>query len=200
MNHQGQLIRLKRLTNDIVNERIALMGGAPGARTGKHAELAQKIDAWSQTVEELTAALGRSLKSRSHFNHMVYQQQRFSPHAYSARQSFQSKEANIRDVSQALMDLEEALRDLMSAFFTGNGPEAKALEGIADVMSNWMKRVKHADEGIMGPVPVQLQTAVVQAYEQSPAGGARSAPPTVIDIFTLLLAYIVLLKSFNKSK
>ncbi|MFP7673094.1 hypothetical protein ACG74X_07015 [Marivita sp. S0852] len=197
MTHEGQLIRLKRLTHDIVVERHKLMGDPPAPHTAAHTAMSQKIDSWSHIFEELSASLGRSLKSRSHLNHMIYQQQRFSPNAYSARQSFQSKQSNIRDVAAALSNLEEALRDLIETFYAGQPAEIAAMEAFSDVVTNWLERVKHTEDGIMGPVPVELQTAVVKIYDSAPASGKPSVPLTVVDIVTLLLAYFVLLKSLN---
>lgn len=196
MSHQTKLFGIRRMAQDIERERVKLLGGAPGKDSAEFIALTGKIDAWQLRFE----AIKKDLKSQSHFNHMMHRKQRFSPNAYAAGQQLRSKEANVRELSLALADMEAKLRDLIVALFGGKGGAVAALEAIGHVMGNWLQSSKHSGEGLLGPAPAQLQGTVAEIRSHtpgpSPAGGTPPMP--VVDLFTLILAYFALLKSLSR--
>lgn len=196
MNHQAKIIGMRRLAHSIEAERIKIMAGVPDKTTHAHVELTQKIESWQRTFLALT----KELKSQSHFNHMIYEKNRFSSNAHAARDRFRSGQHNVQELSQALLDVEQSLRNLAAAFFGGKGGAAAALEGIAHVMGNWQEATKHSKEGLTGQAPSQLQAAVVEVRAHLPSQSPAMPAPGVIDIFTLILAYFAFIKSHARNR
>lgn len=196
MSHQTQLFGLRALAGQIDAERIKLMGDRPKPGDAAHIALQRKIDGWTLQI----TGIEKDLKSRSHFNRMIYETNRFGAHGYAAKQSFNSKEGNVRALSDALAAVARVLVTLITDLYAGPGGEERALKGMEHALSNWLESVKHSEEGVMGAVPFNVQNAVqeVQVRATQPADGPTMPAPGVVDIFTLILAYFVLLKSLNK--
>lgn len=196
MSHQTQLFGLRALAGQIEAERIKLMGDRPKPGDSAHIALQRRIDGWKMQI----VGIEKDLKSRSHFNRMIYDNNRFGDHAYAAKQSFNSKEGNVRELSSALAAVAQVLVTLITDLYAGPSGEERALKGMEHALSNWLQSVKHSEEGVMGAVPFNVQNTVreVQVRAAQPAEGPMMPAPGVVDIFTLILAYLVLLKSLNK--
>ena len=195
MSHQMKLFAIRALGDQIEAERIKIMGIMPEQGKAAFQSLEAKIDGWKARIE----AVQKDLKSQSHFNHMIHQQNRFGAGAYAARQSFQSREGNVKELSDALGDVAAKLQDLIAALWGGKPREARALEAMKHALGNWLKTTKHTEQGVIGqPAPHQLQATVQEIRSQVPQGPAGPPAPGVVDIFTLILAYFVLLKSLSK--
>lgn len=193
MGHEAKLFALSNLASEIENERVKLLSNMPKPGSHSHNEIKRKIERWQQAIKNVQ----RDLKSQSHFNHMIHQQNRFGPGSFSANQQLKSREGNVAQLSDALYKVAMALAELMQALVDGPNAETRALEGIKRALSDWQKSAKSQEEGMMGPAPQELQTTIRQLESQMPRGTALSAPG-VIDIFTLILSLFVLLKSQKK--
>ncbi len=193
VSHQAKLFALQNLYSQIESERVKLLGSMPKPQTHGHNEVERKIETWKQTIKNVE----RDLKSQSHFNHMVHQQNRFGPGSYSAGQRLASQESNVAELSDALGKVAVALVDLITTLYGGPAGEARALEGLKHALNNWMKAAKNTEQGMMGAAPQELTATVRQLESQMPRGGTPTGPG-VIDIFTLILSFFVLIKSLNK--
>lgn len=184
MGHETELYGIRKLSNQIEAERVKLLGDTPTKHTASYDALEQKITDWERRFVDLKQIWERTLKSRSHFNHMMYRTQRF--------------EANVAEVSKAVAELERRLRDLLHAFLSGNASKT-ALDAIGGVIENHMKTC-HESDGLTSIPTMPLQNAVAEIRADTghqPAAGGGPAFP-VIDIFTLILAYFALLKKLSK--
>lgn len=198
MGHETELFGIRKLSNQIESERVKLIGDTPSKHSAAYDALEQKITDWERRFVDLKHTWERTLKSRSHFNHMMYQTQRFGANAYSERQRLQSREANVAEVSKAVVELERRLRDLLYAFTSGNGSKT-ALDAIAGVIENHMK-TSHQPDALARIPTMPLQNAIAEIRAdtgQHPAAGGAPVFP-VVDIFTLILAYFALLKKLSK--
>lgn len=198
MGHETELYGIRKLSNQIEAERVKLLGDTPTKHTASYDALEQKITDWERRFVDLKQIWERTLKSRSHFNHMMYRTQRFEANAYAARQRLESREANVAEVSKAVAELERRLRDLLHAFLSGNASKT-ALDAIGGVIENHMKTC-HESDGLTSIPTMPLQNAVAEIRADTghqPAAGGGPAFP-VIDIFTLILAYFALLKKLSK--
>lgn len=193
MGHEAKLFALQNLVSQIENERIKLLGGVPKPHTHDHNEIERKIEGWKQTIQNTE----RDLKSQSNFNHMVHQHERFGAGSYAAGQRLNSQESNVAQLSDRLGKVAMSLVGLMKALHGGSDGTVRALEGMEHVLSNWLAGAKNTDQGIMGAAPQELQVTVRQLESQLPKDGTPPAPG-IVDIFTLILAYFVLIKSLSK--
>ncbi len=193
MGHEAKLFALQNLVSQIENERIKLLGGVPKPHTHGHNEIERKIEGWKQTIQNTE----RDLKSQSNFKHMVHQHERFGAGSYAAGQRLNSQESNVAQLSDRLGKVAMSLVGLMKALHDGPDGTVRALEGMEHVLSNWLAGAKNTDQGIMGAAPQELQVTVRQLESQLPKDGAPPAPG-IVDIFTLILAYFVLIKSLSK--
>lgn len=197
MSHQTQLFGLRALAGQIEAERIKLLGDLPKPGDAAHMALMRRIDQWKGQI----SGIEKDLKSRSHFNQMIYDKNRFGADAYSAKQRFNSREGNVRELSNALAQVARVLMGLIKVIYDGPGGEERALNAMEHALSNWLDSVKHSQEGVMGPVPFQVTNTVQEIQVRT---APAEAPPALIpgpggvDIFTLILAYFVLLKSLHK--
>ena len=194
MSHQAKLFGIVALSKQIEAERIKLIGGLPEQGKAGFIALEAKIDGWKRTMETIQ----RDLKSQSSFNNMIHQQNRFGDHAFAAKQRANSGEANVKELSDALGDVAVKLQDLMDTLWGGKPGEARALDAMKHALSNWQKSMKHADEGIMGTAPHSRQATVQEVRAQMPQAPAGPPAPGVVDIFTLILAYFVFVKSLTR--
>ena len=195
MSHQAKIIRLEHLATVISNEAVKILPGAPDPRKHAYAQLAAKIEGWEQTVK----LVQRDMKSQSHFNHMVHAHTKGGAGGYAAGQRLKSGEENVKQVSQALDKVIAALAQLSDQFFAGDNAETRALKGIAHALKNWSKTVKHTETGMIGtPAPRDVQATIQQAKPFIPHGSPGMAAPGGLDIFTMVLAYIVFIKAMSK--
>lgn len=195
MSHQAKVIHLEQLARSITGEAVKILPGAPDPRKHAYAQLEAKIAKWEQTVK----LVQRDMKSQSHFNHMVHAHTKSGPGAYAADQRLKSGEQNIKQVSDALDKVIDALKQLSDQFFGGDNAETRALKGIAHALKNWSKTVKHTEKGIIGtPAPRDVQATIQQAKPFVPHGTPGMAAPGGLDIFTLILAYFVFIKAMTK--
>ncbi len=190
MGHEAKLFALNTLAGQIDSERIKLTGNPPKPDTHGHNEVERKIEGWQQTIQNVQ----RDLKSQSHFNHMVHEKQRFGGDSYAAGQRLMSQENNVAQLSDALGKVALALLALEAALRDGPNAETRALDGVKHALNNWLKAAKNSDAGVTGAAPQDVQAMVRQLETQMPGGGA-TATPGVIDIFTLLLSMIALIKT-----
>lgn len=195
MSHQSKLFGIRKLTREVQAEYAKILGNAPEKRTYGHALLEAKIECWQNSY----VAILKSLTSQSHFNRIIYQQQRFKPNAYSAHQSFTSREANVGELFAALADLEVSLRNLVGVFVSGKPAIAAALDAIGHALDEMMRSSLHSDIGMTGPAPAKLQIAVADTCAHFPLSSNNLPTPGVVDVFTLVLAYFVLLKAMSKN-
>ncbi len=198
MSHQTKVFGLRALASQIDNERIKLLGDMPKPNTAAHMALQRKIDGWNQTYDNVT----RDLKSRSHFNHMIHNQNRFGAHAFQANQRLQSQEANVKELANELARVALAIARLTKALAAGDGPEKRAFEAMEHALSNWMDSVKHSQDGVMGQMPANVKQCFseVQVHASKPTQPKMIPGPGGVDIFTLILAYFVLIKAMAKNK
>lgn len=198
MGHETELYGIRKLSNQIEAERVKLIGDTPTKHTASYDALYQKLTDWERRFIDLKQTWDRTLKSRSHFNHMMYQTQRFGANAYAARQRLESREANVAEVSKAVAELEKRLRDLLHAFVSGNASKT-ALDAIGAVIEKHIKD-SHASDGLTSIPTMPLQNAVAEIRADTGHQPAASGGPAfpVIDIFTLILAYFALLKKLSK--
>ena len=194
MGHEAKLFALHNLAMQIDSERISLLPASPTPGNHSHNELERKIAAWEQVIRNTQ----RDLKTQSNFNHMVHSHERFGGNAYAAGQRLQSKEANVAELSDALVRVALALADLNLALWGGPNGQVRALEGLKRVLSNWQKAAKNSDQGIMGAAPQDVQTTIRQLETQFPQGQMPST--AIIDIFTLILSLFVLMKSMRNDR
>ena len=193
MGHEAKLFALNNLAGQIEAERVKLLGSVPKPGSHSHNEIERKIDGWTLTVQNLQ----RDLKSQSHFNHMIHQQNRFGAGSFAAGQRLQSQDRNVAQLSDALGRVATALADLIQTLWEGPNGQTRAMEGIKRVLSNWQKAAKQSEQGIMGAAPQELQATVRQLESQMPRSPAQS-PTGVVDIFTLILSFFVLIKSLKQ--
>jgi len=196
MSHQTKLFGIRALASQIESERIKIIGILPEQGKAAFGALEQKIDGWKRTIETIQ----RDLKSQSNFNHMIHQKERFGDHAFAAGQRLKSGEANVKELSDALADVAVKLQDLIDALWGGKPGEARALDAMKHALGNWLKTTKHSEQGVMGKAPTNLQTTVAEVRAQVPTPPAGPPAPGVVDIFTLILAYFVFVKSLTKKK
>ena len=197
MSDFARLSQLKRLKSDIVAETLKLSVSHPKPGTHGWSVLEQKIAGWERTIN----LFNRNLKSRSHHAHMVASQSRFGPGAYAANQRLKSAESSIDTERQTLLDIAVALNDLVIALYGGPGPGQRALEGLKHAVKQLMTSNSAGDDLSLGPSGQSMQMQIVTARDALPSGGPVGGPqmPQVVDLFTLVLAYFVLLKALRKS-
>ena len=193
MAHQAKLFALSNLANQIESERIKLQGNPPKPGTHEHDMLLAKAADW----ERIIANIRRDLKSQSHFNHMVYQQNRFGDGSYAAGQRLKSQDRNVAELSGALADVAKRLAKFVQTLWDGPNAATRALDGLDHALSNWLDAMKQSEQDVLGPVPQDLQASVRQLEAQLPQDNVIT-PPGLIDIFTVLLSLVVLIKSQRK--
>lgn len=195
MSQQAKVIRLEQLAVAITNEAVKILPGAPDPRKLAHAQLAAKITGWEQSIK----LVQRDMKSQSHFNHMVHAHTKGGPDSYAADQRLKSGEANVKQISNALDKVIAALSQLSDQFFAGDNAETRALKGIAHALKNWSKTAKHTESGMVGSTaPRDVQATIQQAKPFIPHGTPGMAAPGGLDIFTILIAYVVFIKAMTK--
>jgi len=195
VSHQAKIIRLEQLALAITNEAIKILPGAPDPRKLAYAQLAAKIEGWEHSVK----LVQRDMKSQSHFNHMVHAHTKGGPDGYAADQRLKSGEANVKRISEALDKVIAALAQLSDQFFAGDSAETRALKGIAHALKNWSKTAKHSETGYIGTTaPRDVQATIQQAKPFVPPGTPGLTGPGGLDIFTILLAYVVFIKAMSK--
>ena len=194
MSHQATIIRLEQLALEIKSETAKILPGGIDTTKFEYRDLKAKITGWEQAIK----LVQRDMKSQSNFNHMIHAQDRGS---YSAGQRLKSGEQNIKQVSQALDKVIDALAELTDHFFGGDNPETRALKGIAHALKNWSKTAKNTESGIIGAAPPHgLQATVQQAKPFLPPGTPGMAAPAMVDVMTIVVAYILLVKTLVKKK
>jgi len=197
MSHQAKVIRLEQLAVTIRSETIKILPGALDSRKLPHKQLAEKITGWEQAIK----LVQRDMKSQSNFNHMIHRHNPGGPKDFDAGQRLKSGQDNVKQISDALNKVIEALDELSAQFYGGDNGETRALKGIASALKNWSKTAKHSETGIIGsPAPANTQATIQQAKPFLPQGAPGMSGPGTIDAFTLVLGVFVLLKSLSKKK
>ena len=197
MSHQAKVIRLEQLAFTIRSETIKILPGALDSRKLPHKQLAEKITGWEQAIK----LVQRDMKSQSNFNHMIHRHNPGGPKDFDAGQRLKSGQDNVKQISDALNKVIEALDELSAQFHGGDNAETRALKGIGAALKNWSKTAKHSETGIIGTAaPANTQATIQQAKPFLPQGAPGMSGPGTIDAFTLVLGVFVLLKSLSKKK
>lgn len=190
-NDLMQIERLKRLAQEIgVEEMKAAMANHDKGKHGYN-QVVDKIKGW---VDVVTLA-EKQLKTRSHFNNMMHDQNRFGAGAHSAKQRHASHAGNIQKVDDALKLVINALVKLINTL-DGNSDneETRALKAMSHALGNWLKMAKNTEVGIYTGAPQAVQATITQAQPWMPPGPAQVPGFGTINGFTLVLAICILLK------
>lgn len=190
MNDFAILKQLGGLSASIRTEINKILPGVPEPTSPHFAELVEKIPQWTRTLQAIQKQIAPRLKSRTHFNEMMLNKNRFGPSSYSAKQRHKSHAANITRVSDALAQVLSEIALLSEIFYKGDSPETRILKALAEAGS---QLTTQSDAGVIdlstAPASHELTAVIEQARPLLPQGsqqlGGPNASGTIILLFTL---------------
>lgn len=198
MNYEAQVIQLRRMKNEIVTARLGLSTNPVQPNSHGLDKILAQAAGWDNKIR----LIQRELKSRSHHNAMVMGQNRFGATRHAARQSFDGKQKNLQTLYNATLEVAHELTHLVQQAHGGAGPTQRALEGIKSALQNLSRQggdPQSESFGLGGQE--QVITATVRQLERDFQVPPGSMPASgIVDVFTLLLSYYVLLKTLKKNQ
>ena len=197
MSYFARIQALNAMAAAIRTETMKLETSVPKPGTHSHDTLARKIEDWQQSI----TVAERNIKSASHFNHMVHRKARFGPGSYAAGQRLRSKEANLAQVREAVFDVAEAMTDLLARYFAGPNAGQRGMEGLKHAIKRLSQQSGDEVDFSLGMERASVEAQVRVMADSLPLGAQKPFNPGgIIDVFTLILAYFVLLKSLRQDK
>lgn len=195
MNDFAILKQLTDLSSSIRSEINKILPGTP-APTSKHfADLSQKIPQWTASLNAIQRQIEPRLKSRAHFNQMIFNKNKFGQGSYDAKQRFNSHSANITKVSDALAAVLKEIALLAEIFYKGDSPETRILKALAKAGSDLTKQ---SDANVIDlsstPASHELTAVIEQARPLLPQGNQKLTGPNASGAIILLFTLFAIIK------
>ncbi|MBI1220565.1 MAG: hypothetical protein GC186_18695 [Rhodobacteraceae bacterium] len=198
MNFEAYVIRLRQLRDQIKQQIKVVEAYPPKPGTQYRKNVSAAVDDWNNRI----LAIGKDLKSRAALNELIYQRNRFGPHSYEARQSYESKERNIRILRAALLELAQYVHSLSLLIFDGDPLVKASLEAIKNALKHLNGHVQQGQNAVLSthPYEQQITAAFSEVRPADPAlpGGASIYAGS--DLITLIIALFVLIKRWAEEK
>ena len=195
MNDFAILKQLSDLSSSIRSEINKILPGTPDPTSPHFAELSRKIPQWTANLTAIQRQIEPRLKSRAHLNQMIFNQNRFGHGAYSAKQRYNSHNANITKVSDALAAVLNEIALLSEVFYKGDSPETRILKALAEAGS---QLTTQSDANVIdlssAPASHELTAVIEQARPLLPQGNQQLGGPNASGAIILLFTLFALIK------
>ena len=201
MNDFAILKQLSDLSSSIRTEINKILPGTPSPTSKHFADLSQKIPQWTATLTTIQRQIEPRLKSRAHFNEMTYNQNRFGDGAFSAKQRYNSHNANIAKVSDALAAVLKEIALLAEIFYMGDSPETRIFKGLVEATK---QLTKQSDANVIDlssePASHELTAVIAQARPMLPQGNQQMTGPNASGAIILLFTLFAVIKHHLNQK
>lgn len=191
MNHEAQVIFLRRMAADIQKETMGVMGkGGSSPNTTSNDTLTAKIATWQKQLQ----LFNRNLQSRAGWVNHSFVAPSVQP-SYAQKQSYKSRMNNITSLRDQALAVADSIVDLLEAM---NGP-GQAWKALAKSINKLAKGGE--DLAISAPDQQELQEVIVQAAPGfgGPQGTGYTPSHTYFtDVITLCIALFILLTRKDK--